>query len=173
MEGIFMNNKETKQCPFCNKLIPASAIKCKYCESDIIKQEVQDNETYGNLMIVIPLAFVFLVLMFENDFKLSQNYLSKLKVIHCLALATTSILATIEASKLGMGDNSDLNKKGKKRIGPITWFLFIFFIWIVAYPMYLYHRSKYGLKNRLWAGILTVIIFHINFIYAYFNFQLK
>ena len=61
-----------------------------------------------------------------------------------------------------MGNSTDLSEEGKKKSGPIDWFIFMILVWIFAYPGYLAARSKYGLKNYLLPGIVSVLIFVVS-----------
>jgi hypothetical protein len=58
-----MAEKETKQCPFCCEEIHADAIKCKHCSSDLRKAIVKIDETYGNLMLAIPIVFILDIIL--------------------------------------------------------------------------------------------------------------
>lgn len=57
-------NKNSKQCPFCGKEIPAKAVKCKYCANDVSDngKQLNENATEGNTKIcpfcyqTIPIA---------------------------------------------------------------------------------------------------------------------
>jgi hypothetical protein len=117
------------------------------------------DETFGNLMLVIPIAYAIFGLAWTWSMELSLNPASKLNDLRYLSLFAISIIATIEASKLGMGNNSDLTANGKRRRSPIAWFVFISLIFIIGYPWYLYHRSKYGMKNRLSIGFVIILIY--------------
>lgn len=170
-----MREKETKQCPFCCEEIIAAAIKCKHCNSDLgefrnseiaIKKKKPD-ETIGHLLIIIPIAFIIesfaLIWMMDN----SQHASLLFNIIGASIYFITAILATIEANNLGIGSELDLKKNGKKRFGPLTWFFFIYIVWGIGYPCYLYHRSKYGMKNHLVSGIIISISLHITLIIFY------
>jgi hypothetical protein len=71
----------------------------------------------------------------------------------------TAVLGAVEANQLGIGSETDLTPKGKKRSGPTQWFLFILLFWIGGFPAYLYWRSKYGLKNLVVGGIFIALLF--------------
>ena len=77
----------------------------------------------------------------------------------------TGILIGIEASQLGIGIDSDKDKKGRKKVGPIGWVVFTLLVWIIAFPAYLGYRSHYGAKNMLVGGIAVALIFLAAFLY--------
>lgn len=167
-----MAEKETKQCPFCGEEILAVAIKCKHCGSNLqehkaseaVQPKVKLGETYGNLMLVTPFIFVILCFSWVASLNMLQNPASKLQGIAFLTILATAIFAAIEANKLGIGSDSDIDERGRKRSGPIAWFAGIILLWIICYPAYLKHRSKYGVKSRLGAGIAVALIFCIVFL---------
>jgi hypothetical protein len=64
-----------------------------------------------------------------------------------------------EANSVGAGTESDKTPSGRKREGPVAWFFFGILLWIVAFPMWMYRRSKYGLKNLCGGAVLIGIIF--------------
>lgn len=154
-----MNNKETKQCPFCCEEILEDATKCKYCSSDLREPKDKVGETFGNIMLAIPFVVSIIGLNLISDINISQNPFLKIRILIHITTLTTAIFAALEAKKIGIGSNKFQFNKGKKESGPVAWFVFISLLWIIGYPAYLYHRSKYGLKNRLAEGILTTIIY--------------
>ena len=58
-------------------------------------------------------------------------------------------------SRLGIGSKADEAAAGKRRNGPWNWGLFILLLWIIGFPAYLYHRSRYGVQNLLLPGLIT------------------
>ena len=55
------------------------------------------------------------------------------------------------------------NEKGKKYSGHIQWFLFLCLLWVLAYPVYFYHRKRYGMRNLLGIGIVVAVVFSGSF----------
>ena len=78
--------------------------------------------------------------------------------VFCLAVFFTSALMAAEAYAVGAGTAADRTRKGKKRDGPITWFLFGLLLWAVAFPWWMHRRWKYGLRNLCGAAILAVLL---------------
>jgi phosphotransferase system glucose/maltose/N-acetylglucosamine-specific IIC component len=67
----------------------------------------------------------------------------------------TAILMAVEASKLGMSSKRD----GFLSMGPAGWFICGIGCWIVAFPAYLYYRSKYGVKSYIFGGLASAFVF--------------
>lgn len=76
-----------------------------------------------------------------------------------IATISTAILGGVEAKKLGMGSNSDLTPKGKKRTTPLSWAVSIFMVFAFVFPMYLYSRGRYGVRNLFLPGIIAAVVF--------------
>ena len=57
-----------------------------------------------------------------------------------------------------------MNAKGKRREGPLNWFLTILLLWFIGFPYYLSRRAAYGRKNLLAAGIVVGLLFIASFV---------
>jgi hypothetical protein len=140
-----------RQCPFCGEEILAVAIKCKHCGSDItmVKQTVKTkpSEALGIINFILPVCALFMAW-----------FLIAKVVVTCTAILLTIILIAVEAGYVGAGRDKDLKPNGKKRAGPIAWFFFAFFLWLVAYPWWMARRAKYGLTNMLIPAIVIVLL---------------
>jgi len=155
-----------KKCPACAEEIQDAAIKCKHCGSDLgetsktnVSSSEKMGEMFGLAMLFMPICTSLLIWFWIGGMNLLESPGSKLNLLMVITILGTAILAAIEGSKLGMGKPSDLNKKGKKNSGPVAWFFLMVLLWIIAYPFYLWTRSKYGLKNYLFPGIFIAIVF--------------
>lgn len=143
---------ETKKCPYCADEINVDAIKCKHCGSDLVeyksaKTNKNSGELLGVLLLICPLLAIFLLWFIPFPFFHI--------IIIISTIIITAILAAVEASQLGFGQN----KSGKKENGPVGLFFGIILMWIIGYPYYLYQRSKKGKKNLVAGGILVSLLF--------------
>ena len=105
----------------------------------------------GYVMLAIPTAAAFFIWMADN--------LGISAFVQVLAVASTAILAGMEAKRLGIGSKTDRTPKGKKRSGPGAWTGVILLLWIFGFPAYLFTRSRYGARNLLLPAILVMILF--------------
>lgn len=177
-------NAEAKKCRYCGELIPAgSQIACPACKESLAPGTVlcvtcgydfrtgQRNtdagltpmagasETLGWILVGIPAVTTFLIWFWVGNMNLLQDPSSNLLLLAALAALaaiSTSIIMAVEASKLGMGKREI---DGKRRTGPVGWFLSGLLFWFVGYIAYLHERRKYGMQSRLLLGTIVAIIF--------------
>jgi len=160
--------EETKRCIFCGEEILAVAKKCKHCGSDLENEGSEEvvsskpSADYGVFLLAIPVCATMLIWFWVSGMNLLQSPGDTMALIMIATVLGTAIIASMEASKVGM--KSD-RKKGSS--GPTTWFFAITLFWIIGYPLYLFKRRKYGLKNRLLSGILVALVFIGSFITMY------
>lgn len=158
----------TKACPFCSEEILESAKKCKHCgefltkegnnrksHSDIDNSSSYDSETLGILILILPVAAIFLLFFWIPSMALIDRPQSKFGMIVIGTILLTAILAMMEANQLNIGRNNNQ----RRETGPVGWFFCFVLFWIIAYPAYLYKRSKYGLRNYCILGVLIALIF--------------
>lgn len=153
---------QTKTCPYCGEAILAVAVKCKHCGSDLTCKAgptVQRSEAVGVIALILPICSAMVAWFWLSNMPLLYDPGSKLAMISIITIIITSILVAIEANTVGAGSKTDLNTKGKKREGPVTWFFGCILLWIVAFPAWMARRTKYGLKNLCFAAILVGLIF--------------
>jgi DNA-directed RNA polymerase subunit RPC12/RpoP len=160
--GLSTSSSNTKPCPYCGESILSVAVKCKHCGSQLTggtAPTVQKSEAIGVIALILPICSAMIAWFWLSGMPLLFDPGSKLAMISIITIIATSILVAIEANTVGAGSKTDLNAKGKKREGPVTWFFGCILLWIVAFPAWMARRSKYGLKNLCFAAILVGLIF--------------
>ena len=125
----------------------------------VTRKPLAGSELLGNIMLVAPVVSTLLIWQWVGSMNLLQNPSSSLQMIVIATIVGTAALGAAEASQLGIGADLDVTKEGKKRSGPVQWFVFMLVMWIFGFPMYLYWRSRYGRKNYLVGGIFAALIF--------------
>lgn len=119
----------------------------------------QKNEILAIVALVLPLGAVFFGWFWISNMRLIDNPGSKLMGLATATVFLTSLLIAYEASQLGIGSSADTDAKGRKRTGPLGWFLFCLLLWAIGFPAYMYWRSRYGVKNLVVGGILVALVF--------------
>lgn len=156
------SSSKTRPCPYCGESILAVAVKCKHCGSDLTgktESPVERSEAIGVIALILPICSAMVAWFWLSGMPLIHDPGSKLGMISIITVIATAILAAIEANTVGAGSKTDLNTKGKKREGPVTWFFGCLLLWIVAFPAWMARRAKYGLKNLCFAAVLVGLIF--------------
>jgi hypothetical protein len=125
----------------------------------VVRQPIAGSELLGVIMLVTPIVSTLLIWQWVGSMNLLQNPSSTLQMLVILTIVGTAALGAIEANQLGIGNDLDVTKNGKKRSGPAQWFVFMLVMWILGFPMYLYWRSRYGRKNYLIGGIFAALLF--------------
>lgn len=150
-----------RQCPFCMETILLAAIKCKYCDSSIPMSGAgkKDTEILGTNMLVAPLAGTGLLYFWVGNMRLMDGPAKWLFPIVLLVILSTATLAYLEGRAIGMG-TGDPDKMGfLDRQTPTEWFTTITSLWIIGLPLYLYARSRRGLRNLVLPGIVVALLF--------------
>lgn len=117
------------------------------------------QETLGIIILLLPLVSALLIWFWVGSMNMLQNPGSTLSMLVIGTVIATAVLVGIEASQLGIGADSDKDKKGRKKTGPVGWAVFTMLLWIVGFPAYLAYRSRYGAKNMIVGGIAVALIF--------------
>ena len=123
--------------------------------NDINKNNAKAD--YGIFLIAIPIVSTMMIWLWVSGMSLLQRPGDTMSLIMLATVLGTAIIAAVEASKLGMvGDR----KKGT--YGPVAWFFLITLLWVVCYPVYLFKRRHYGLKNLVIPGLISALMFIIS-----------
>jgi len=109
---------------------------------------------YGTFLLAIPVASTMLIWFWVSGMNLMQSPGDSMTLIMLGTVLGTAILASVEASKVGM-----ITDREKGSYSPTAWFFLISLLWFVGYPAYLLKRKDYGLKNYLLSGILITLLF--------------
>lgn len=156
----------TKACPFCGETILAVAIKCKHCGSMLsnANQHVQNTSSHDGGMAPKPfgkLGIIALILpIFTAIFITPWLVTFEMGLLVGFGLViVTAFLINAEARAVGAGAPNDIKPNGKHREGPIMWFIAIILLWIVCFPMWMFRRAQYGLRNLGFVSILVVIAY--------------
>ena len=149
---------KNKACKYCGESILAVAAKCKHCGSNLTNQPNAQPDTpaadYGPLLLGIPVVGVILVEFWISGMTLIQFPGDKMSLILLATILCTAGAAALEASKVGMESDRE-----RGTYSPTAWLFLIMIMWVLCYPIYLYKRKAYGLKNHLLAGILITLAF--------------
>lgn len=109
---------------------------------------------YGLFLLGVPVAATLLVWFWVGSMNLFQSPSDSLALITVATIVATAVLAAVEASKVGMATN-----RAEGTYSPVAWFFILALLWIVGYPLYLFKRRRYGLKNLLAAGVAVALVF--------------
>lgn len=109
------------------------------------------------LILFAPAIATALFWFWIAELNLLQQPGSKLNMILAATVVGTALLAAVEASQLGWVVRVTSPQKGDVVQARLPGF-FLLLLWIVAYPAYLYLRSKYGLRNLTFGGIVISLV---------------
>jgi hypothetical protein len=140
----------TRKCPFCAEEILSEAKKCKHCGEFLNGSRpstADGGETVGVVLLLVPLAAVFLIWFWIGQMNLLQSPGSSLAAVACLTVILTAGLAASEAGRI------------KTETSPVAWFVAFLLLWAIAYPAYLFNRRKHGRKNLLFGGLVVAAAF--------------
>ncbi|HBF33217.1 TPA: hypothetical protein DDW35_01510, partial [Candidatus Sumerlaeota bacterium] len=156
-------------CRECGKQLHPQAAVCVYCGVPTGKfigggtmnaeSVIPRHETFGIIALLLPLCSSLLAYFWVGSMNLLADPASKLSGLAIATVLLTCCLMAIEANEVGAGSQTDLTPKGKRREGPVAWFLAGVLLWAIAFPYWMHRRSKYGLKNLCIGAILVSILF--------------
>lgn len=147
-----------KLCQFCGEPVLAVAIKCKHCGSDLTQPTSQPvvqapQANYGALLLAVPVISTLLIWFWINGMPLIGDPGSKLNFVLIATIVLTALIASMEASKLGM--TSD---RAKGSYSPIQWFFLLTLLWLL-YPVYFLKRKAYGLPSQTGLAFTVALVF--------------
>jgi erythromycin esterase len=145
-------SEEIKKCPDYDTEIQTADDKCPHCGCSPNKKQKKSGETVGRIMLIIPVLAVIIMWLWITDMNWLRPVFFYLNLISLGTVILTSLLAYREASRLGFGEQ-------KNEIKPIVYFIGMFLLWPIFFPLYLHQRRKKGKKNRLVIAIITAFIF--------------
>lgn len=140
-------------CPVCGRISTPTTIVCVNCGynfrsgKNVLDERRSGGETLGVLMLIAPATAAVLVWAWVGNMNLLQHPSEILWGISIVTILLTAILAAVDAEQLGM------------KPGGVGWFFGHVLLWLVAYPYYLYARSKAGAKNRCVLGVIVMLFF--------------
>lgn len=118
------------------------------------------DETLGNVALFLPILGTLLAWFWVGRISIIQGPAGILGLISVIVVVGTGLLISVEATKLGIGTKSDPRvRQGKKVTGPVGWGIFVIFLWIIGFPLYMWFRSKFGLKNLAIGATLIAVLF--------------
>jgi hypothetical protein len=152
----------TKACPMCGEEILLAAKKCKHCGELLdattraaANPTKEPSDALGMVIMLLPVASAALMWFWISSMNLILSPGSTLMGIIIATVLATSTLMAVEASKLGMSSK----RGGFLSMGPVGWFICGIGFWNVAFPAYLYYRSKFGVKNYIFGGLASAFVF--------------
>jgi hypothetical protein len=129
--------------------------------------KAKPDEALGTIMVIMPIAAAALTWFWVGNMRLIDGPGSKLGLLTVATVLITAALATMDASKLGIGSEEDIaawnqNGSGKtlkmKPPTPIVWFFGFVLLWFLSYPGYLYYRARYGARILIFDGLVSMIV---------------
>jgi TPR repeat protein len=118
------------------------------------------NESLATIALMLPLGGAVLNWFWVGGMNLLQGPESSMNLIMVAVIIGTAILIGMEAGNLGMGGPDDPTvKAGKKATSPVGWGVGTALLWIAIFPAYMFHRSKFGVRNHLAVALLVMVLF--------------
>lgn len=108
------------------------------------------------ILVMVPVVAAILTWFWVGNMRLMDGPGAKLGGLTALTVLLTAALAAFEADELGFG--KDKARPRLERVSPLGWFFSMTLLWVLDYPRYLYARSRYGVRNLLGFGLLSVVL---------------
>lgn len=160
------------KCTECGKEISSQAAACPGCGAPVAPAASNappqplastpqptnalstPSANYEIALLAIPVVGTLLTFFWIGNMNLFQSPMSSLELVICAVVLGTACVAAFEAKALGMTHDA---KKGTS--GPTAWFFMIVILWVIGYPAYMFKRKEAGVKNRVVASILLVLLY--------------
>ena len=85
---------------------------------------------------------------------------SKLGGLFAFTVMLSAILIAIEVTLIG-SDGTEV-PRGPNNVpegpSPVCWFFLVALLWVIGFPMWMYRRSRYGLKNMFAVSVIVAVI---------------
>ena len=160
-------------CTKCGRPMAVNVTRCSFCGSErstFIGESTGGVSRQGSVgpnsrmvapaagyelpLLLIPIGASFIAWSWIGNMNLIQGPQSWLGLLSALTVLSTAAIAAAEASKVGMTTD-----RARGIYAPLGWFLAMLFIWAVAYPVYLFKRRYFGLRNRVAYGLGAALLF--------------
>lgn len=119
------------------------------------RNDVDWSELTGAVILLIPFGAIGAIWYTE----LTSGFPDQLLTILFGSVLFTAAMVAIDANLIGIGNTSDVDKKGRRKSGPIAWFFAVWLFWIFAYPIYTGYRARYRAKDLSIGGVLLTLVF--------------
>lgn len=106
------------------------------------------------IILPIPILSIFLMLFWLTGMHLLQDPAEKLYWIVACTVMGTALACAYESWAVGMKRDRD-----KGSYNSIAWLFLIVLMWFSYYPIYMYKRKHYNLKNMLIPALIVMVAF--------------
>ncbi len=127
------------------------------------KKPNPQDETLAMIALLAPMAASALIWFWVGKMNLLHNPSASLNLVGYGTVIAIGILVGIEASRLGIGGVTDIDRRGRRRRnGPVNWAAFTMLLFIAGFPTYMAIRARYGVRNHCAVSILSMLFFLIS-----------
>lgn len=110
-------------------------------------------DTLGLVLVLLPFVGAALCWLWAGNSALVAA--DRLTLVVAAVLGGTAVLAAVDASRLGFGEDGDAAKES----GPIGTFLAVGLAWALVFPVYMFKRAKYGVRHYGGPATLGAVVF--------------